>query len=77
MKYLNKLAEYIRFRRTQAGFSLNKFAIEAEIESSTLSRNETKINEISIDNLAKIASVYNQTPSEFLKDFEKYTKINR
>lgn len=76
MKYTNRLAEYIRFRRTEAGLSLNKFAVEAEMESSTLSRNETKINEISLDNLAKIASVYNQTPSEFLKDFEDYAKAN-
>ena len=76
MKYSNRLAEYIRFRRTEAGFSLNKFAVEAEMESSTLSRNETKINEISLDNLAKIASVYNQTPSAFLKDFENYVKAN-
>lgn len=76
MKYSNRLAEYIRFRRTESGFSLNKFAVEAEMESSTLSRNETKINEISLDNLAKIASVYNQTPSAFLKDFENYVKAN-
>ena len=55
---------------------MNKFAVEAEMESSTLSRNETKINEISLDNLAKIASVYNQTPSAFLKDFENYVKAN-
>lgn len=76
MKYSNKLAEYIRYRRTEAGYSLNKFAIEAEMESSTLSRNETKINEISIDNLVKISSVYKQTPAEFLKDFEDYAKAN-
>lgn len=76
MGYSNRLAEYIRFRREQAGFSLNKFAIEAEMESATLSRNETNVNEVRIDNLAKIASVYNQSLSEFLKDFEEYVKAN-
>ena len=76
MRYSNRLAEYIRFRREQVGFSLNKFAIEAEMESATLSRNETNVNEVKIDNLAKIAKVYNQSLSEFLKDFEEYVKTN-
>ena len=76
MRYSNRLAEYIRFRREQAGFSLNKFAIEEEMESATLSRNETNVNEVKIDNLAKIAKVYNQSLSEFLKDFEEYVKTN-
>ena len=76
MRYSHRLAEYIRFRREQAGFSLNKFAIEAEMESATLSRNETNVNEVKIDNLAKIAKVYNQSLSEFLKDFEEYVKTN-
>ena len=31
---------------------------------------------ISFEALIKIASVYNQTPSEFLKDFEDYAKAN-
>ena len=76
MRYSNRLAEYIRFRREQAGFSLNKFAIEEEMESATLSRNETNVNEVKIDNLAKIAKVYSQSLSEFLKDFEEYVKTN-
>lgn len=42
MKYSNMLGEYIRFRKSNAGFSLNKFDIETEIELSALSGNETK-----------------------------------
>ena len=76
MKYSDKLGAYIRFRRENAEISLNKFAIEVEMESSTLSRNENNISDINIDNIAKIAKFYNQSVSEFLKNFEDYVKAN-
>lgn len=76
MKYTDKLNEYIKFRREESGLSLNKFCIEAEIETSTLSRCETGKRKISLETLMKIASFYKQTPAEFLTDFERYNETN-
>ena len=55
---------------------MNKFAVEVEMESSTLSRNENGKSVINIETINKIAKFYNQTPAEFLADFEKYDKAN-
>ena len=45
------------------------------MESSTLSRNENGKSAISVETINKIAKFYNQTPAEFLADFEKDNKI--
>ena len=74
MDYSKKLSEYIKKKRIDSTWSLNSFAIEIEMESSTLSRNENAKNIINVETIKKIASFYNQTPAEFLADFEKYDK---
>ena len=74
MDYTKRLLKYNMIKRNQLGLSLNKFCIEAEIETSTLSRYETGKRKLSFDVLIKIAQFYNQTPAEFLSDFEKYVK---
>lgn len=76
MNYYKRLGHYIKKKRIEANWSLNKFAIEAEMESSTLSRNENGKSVINIETINKIAKFYNQTPAEFLADFEKYDKAN-
>lgn len=74
MDYFKRLGKYIKKKRTEAKWSLNKFAIEVEMEASTLSRNENGKSVINIETINKIASFYKQTPAEFLADFEKYDK---
>jgi len=76
MSYMQKLMKYNKIRREEQGLSLNQFCFEAEIETSTLSRYENGKRKLSFDVLVKIASFYNQTPAEFLADFEKYDKAN-
>ena len=76
MTYIQKLMEYNKFRRDELGLSLNQFCFEAEIETSTLSRYENGKRKLSFEALVKIASFYNQTPAEFLADFEKYDKAH-
>ena len=41
-----------------------------------LAKYESGQRKISLEALIKIAKFYNQTPSEFLKDFEEYVKTN-
>lgn len=76
MTYIEDLAKYIKERRIKSNYSLNKFCFDAEIEPASLSRYESGQRKISFEALIKIASVYNQSPSEFLKDFEDYAKAN-
>lgn len=75
MNNSKNLGKYIKNKRIEAKWSLNKFAIEVEMESSTLSRNENGKSAISVETINKIAKFYNQTPAEFLADFEKDNKI--
>ena len=75
MNNSKNLGKYIKKKRIEAKWSLNKFAIEVEMESSTLSRNENGKSVISVETISKIAKFYNQTPAEFLADFEKYNKL--
>ncbi len=75
MNNSKNLGKYIKKKRIEAKWSLNKFAIEVEMESSTLSRNENGKSAISVETINKIAKFYNQTPAEFLADFEKDNKI--
>lgn len=76
MTYIENLAKYTKKRRLDENYSLNKFCFDAEIEPASLSRYESGQRKISLDALIKIAKFYNQTPSEFLKDFEEYVKTN-
>lgn len=76
MDYIDELAKYTKKRRIEANYSLNKFCFDAEIEPASLSRYETGQRKISLEALLKIAKVYNQSLSEFLKDFEEYVKTN-
>lgn len=75
MQY-SELGKFIKYKREQTGLSLNKFAIEAEIDSAILSRIENLKQGIKINILYNIANALNITPAKLLEEFEKY-KINR
>lgn len=71
MQY-NKLGKFIRNKRLQTGLTLNKFAIENDIEPAILSRIENLKQDIKIGVLVKIANGFNTTPPKLLSEFEKY-----
>ena len=70
MQY-SKLGLYIKKKRLELGYTLNKFAVECEIDSAILSRIENLKQDIKMNVLQKIASGFKMTPAEFLSDFEK------
>lgn len=70
MQY-SKLGLYIKDKRLESGYTLNKFAVECEIDSAILSRIENLKQDIKMNVLQKIASGFKMTPAEFLSDFEK------
>lgn len=74
MQYYKYFSTYIKNRRIALGVSLNEFCFENELEPATLSRYENNKRSISLTNLIKIANGFNQSPSEFLADFEKEHK---
>ncbi|MDD3150150.1 MAG: helix-turn-helix transcriptional regulator [Candidatus Gastranaerophilales bacterium] len=71
MQYHEKISSYIKQKREKIGLSLNEFCFENDLEPATLSRYENKKRRISLENLVKIAKGFNQTPAEFLSEFEK------
>lgn len=72
MQY-NELGLYIKQKRKKKGISLNKFAINNDIDSAILSRIENLKQDIKLNVLKKIANGFSQTPAEFLSEFEKDT----
>ena len=73
MQY-TKLGKYIKQKRIELGFSLNRFAIECEVDSAIISRIENLKQDIKMNVLQKIASGFKMTPAEFLTNFEKEYK---
>ena len=69
MQYEN-LGKYIRQKREKIKISLNEFAITNDIDPAILSRIETLKQNIKLNVLEKIAEGFNQTPAEFLTEFE-------
>lgn len=70
MQY-SDLGKYIRRKRTEAGVSLNGFAIANDIDPAILSRIENQQQNIKLNILEKIAKGFYQTPAVFLTEFEK------
>ena len=69
MQY-EQIGKYIRNKRVKAGTSLNSFALANEIDPAILSRIENLQQNIKLNILEKIAHGFNQTPAEFLTEFE-------
>lgn len=70
MQY-DQLGKFIRNKRLSTGATLNKFAIENDIEPAILSRIENLKQDIKMSVLVKIAKGFKTTPSKFLSEFEK------
>lgn len=68
-KYLGK---FIKLKREKTGISLNKFAMEADIDCAILCRIENLKQGIKLSVLEKIAKKFDKTPAEFLMEFEEY-----
>ncbi len=69
MQY-NELGKFIKNKRQIAGKTLNKFAIENDIEPAILSRIENLKQDIKMGVLIKIANGFNLTPAKLLSEFE-------
>lgn len=69
MQY-NELGQYIKEKRLITGITLNKFAIDNDIEPAILSRIENLKQDIKMGILVKIAKGFNVTPARFLLEFE-------
>lgn len=70
MQY-NEFGKFIKNKRLLTGSTLNKFAIENDIEPAILSRIENLKQDIKLGILTKIANGFNVTPAELLMEFEK------
>jgi len=70
MQY-HDLGKFIKLKREQTGLSLNKFALEAEIDPAILCRIENLKQGIKINILESISKALNKTPAELLTEFEK------
>ena len=68
-KYLGK---FIKLKREKTGISLNKFAMEADIDCAILCRIENLKQGIKLSVLEKIAKKFDKTPAEFLTEFVEY-----
>lgn len=69
MQY-EKLGKFIHNKRNGLNISLNKFALENNIEPAALSRMENLKQGIKMESLIKIAKGFNMTPAELLTEFE-------
>lgn len=73
MQY-TKLGKFISEKRKKLNISLNKFALENNIEPAALSRIENLKQGIKIETLCKIANGFKTTPARLLTEFEKAFK---
>lgn len=66
-----EIGNFIKQKRIKLGLSLNKFAVECDVDSAIISRIENSKQSIKLSTLEKIAAKFGQTPAEFLTEFEK------
>ena len=71
MQY-SHLGKYIKYLRIQQNISLNKFALNCDVDSAILSRIENLQQNIKLNVLVKITKGFGLTPAEFLTNFEKF-----
>lgn len=74
MQY-KELGKYIKNKRLELGITLNKFAVECEVDSAILSRIENLKQDIKMNVLQKISHGFGVTPAKFLTKFEEENKI--
>ena len=71
MQY-RELGKLIKIKREKTGLSLNKFAVEADIDPAILSRIENLKQGIKINVLENISRALNISPAKLLSEFENY-----
>lgn len=69
MQY-SDIGKYVRKKRKELPKSLSDFAVECEIEPAALSRFERGFGDVCFQNFIKITKGFNESPAEFLKEFE-------
>jgi len=74
MQY-DELGTYIKNKRLLSSITLNRFALENDIEPAILSRIENLKQDIKLNVLRKIAGGFGLTPAEFLFEFEQHSNI--
>ena len=65
------LGTYIKNKRIEMGYTLNKFAFDNNIEPAILSRIENLKQNIKLNILEKISNGFQMTPAKFLAEFEQ------
>ncbi len=73
MQY-NYFGNFIRRKRLGLNYTLNKFAIECELEPATLSNFERQNSDLYFSNFIKLAKGFKVSPSELLAEYEKSYK---
>ena len=74
MQY-SQLGKFIKEKRQQRGLSLNRFAMEAEIDPAILCRIENLRQGIKLDVLEKITFALDMKLSKFLAEYEKIYNV--
>lgn len=76
MQY-SELGEFIKSKRIQRGLSLNRLAIDAEIDPAILCRIENLKQGIKLNVLENIAFAFKMTLSDFFSEYEKQYNIKK
>lgn len=76
MQY-SELGEFIKSKRIQRGLSLNRLAIDAEIDPAILCRIENLKQGIKLNVLENIAFAFQMTLSEFFSEYEEKYNIKK
>lgn len=76
MQY-SELGKFIKYKRINAGISLNKLALDAEIDPAILCRIENLKQGIKLNILESISFAFNMKVSEFLSEYEKKYDIKK
>lgn len=76
MQY-SELGKFIKDKRIKAGISLNKLAMDAEIDPAILCRIENLKQGIKLNILESISFAFNMKISEFLVEYEKMYGIKK
>ena len=69
MQYKN-FGKFLREKRINLGWSLNKFAIQNDIEPAIISRIENLQQDIKLQILVKIAIGFDMSVSDLIKEYE-------
>jgi len=70
MQY-DEIGKFIKLKRLKKGLSLNKLALDADIDPAILCRIENLKQGIKLNVLYNISHAFGVSPAKFLDEFEK------